>query len=382
MRIGVDLRPLQDRSLSGVGEYTVQLMTALFRLATEDQFVFFTNSASRSVLLPASWPRERYMHHHHRIPNKALNAALFLLRRPTLRNLCGPVDCFFAPNHNFLPGLNGVPLVLTVHDLSYHHYPSLFSRKKRLWHTLVQPRRIMREASALIAVSETTAKDCINTFHVPSEKIHAIHSGVTTHAVSGHERSAVRTQYQLPAHFLFSLSTHEPRKNLITLLDAYHELRRSGKYTGALVLAGTHGWSVQHFENAVKTHPFRKDILLLGYVPADDKDALYAIADCFLYLSFYEGFGFPPLEALAQGTPVVAGHHSSLAEVAGTGVIAVDVYNVHDVVQATRILLKDTATREKLREQGKALSQRYSWQRTAEATARVFHSLSGNAHRN
>lgn len=381
MRIGVDLRPLQDRSLSGVGEYTVQLMTALFRSASEDHFVLFTNSASRSVALPASWPRERYTHFHHRIPNKALNAALFVLHRPTLRSLCGPVDCFFAPNHNFLPGLQGVPLVLTVHDLSYHHYPTLFSRKKRLWHALVQPCQMIRQASAIIAVSATTAKDCITTFGVQPEKVHAVHSGVTTHVVANGERTAVRQKYQLPEHFLLSLSTHEPRKNLMTLLDAYHELRRSGKYTGALVLAGSPGWSVRRFTHAVRTHPFRQDILLLGYVPAAEKDALYAVADCFLYLSFYEGFGFPPLEAMAQGTPVVTGHHSSLAEVVGAGVIAVDVYNVHDVVQATLLLLEDAAIKTVLREQGKALSQKYSWQRTAEATARVFHSLSANAHR-
>lgn len=381
MRIGVDLRPIQDRSLSGVGEYTVQLMNSLFGLGTDDHYVFFTNSASRTVTLPEAWPRERYVHRHHRIPNKALNASLFLFRRPHVRTLCGPIDCFFAPNHNFLPGTKGTPLVLTVHDLSYHHYPALFSRKKRLWHAMVRPRMVINGATAIVAVSKATARDCVQTFRVPEKKVHTIHSGVTTHTVTEGERSAVRRKYRLPGHFLFSLSTHEPRKNLVTLLDAYSELRRSGRYTGALVLAGTPGWSVKEFEKAVRIHPFRGDILLLGYVPAEEKDALYALADTFLYLSFYEGFGFPPLEALAQGTPVVTGHHSSLAEIAGDGVLSVDIYNVRDVVQAVKILAEEKDAREALRRRGSGLAQRFTWKKTAQATSAVFHSLSGDAHR-
>lgn len=382
MRIGVDLRPIQDRSLSGVGEYTVQLMSALFGFEADDHYVFFTNSASRAVPLPDAWPKDRYVHRHHRIPNKALNASLFFFDRPHVRTLCGPVDCFFAPNHNFLPGTKGIPLVLTVHDLSYHHYPTLFSRKKRMWHAMVRPRMIIDRASAIIAVSQATARDCVRTFRVPESKVHAIHSGVTTHTVTERERSEVQRQYLLPGHFLFSLSTHEPRKNLVTLLDAYEVLRRSGRYAGSLVLAGTPGWSVKEFEKAIRIHPYRGDILQLGYVPAEEKDALYALADVFLYLSFYEGFGFPPLEALAQGTPVVTGHHSSLTEIAGEGVLSVDVYNVRDVAQAVTMLAEEGSAREAYRRRGSELVQKYSWKKTAQQTSMVFHSFSDDAHRN
>lgn len=370
MRIGVDVRSLLDRPHAGVGEYTAQLIRALLDVPGADQYVLFSNSMQRSIVLPSAWPRERYRLVEHRMPNKFLNLSLAALGRPTLRQLVGAVDLFFAPNHNFLPLPMAMPFVLTVHDLSFHHFPHLFSPRRRLWHHLVRPRRLLRAADGIVAVSQATAEDVQQSFGIAAERIAVIPSGVSSASATNAAVAAIRQRYQIAPQFLFSLSTLEPRKNLLTLLDAYTLLRRRG-YAGDLVIAGASGWSQVPLQRAVRAHPFRSAIHMLSYVSNEERAALYCGADLFLYPSLYEGFGFPPLEALLAGTPVVTGHHSSLPEVVGEDAMMVDVYNVAEVAEAAWHVLADATARSRLAGRRVVLKERFSWQRAA-AQTRVF----------
>lgn len=381
MRIGVDIRPLLDRPLSGVGEYTLQLLTALMRLPAEDHFVLFANSLRGPLVLPAAWPRDRYTVARYRLPNKMLNTAFWITGGPALSRLLGPLDLFFAPNHMFLPSLRHLPFVLTVHDLSYHHYPDLFSRRRQWWHRMVRPRRLIAAASHLIAVSSATATDLQRTFGVAPERITVVPSGVEARDITDAALAHVRIRYGLPRRFLFSLATLEPRKNLVTLLEAYTVLRRDSGYNGGLVVTGAPGWSHRRLAAALAEHPYRDDIRFLNYVSPHEKYCLYRLADVFLFLSLFEGFGFPPLEALVTGTPTVAGHHTSLTEVAGEGALLVDVYNVRDVAAATQALLTDPHLRAALLASSEMLRQRFSWERTARATREVFLTTHHHAHR-
>ncbi len=375
MRIGIDIRPLLDRPLSGVGEYTLRLITAMLRQAPPDvHFVFCANSLFRTLELPHAWPKDRYTVVQRRLPNKLLNASLAVTGLPSFERLFGNVELVFVPNQNFVPRTR-VPLVLTVHDLSFHHYPDLFSFKRRWWHRIVRPERLMQRADALITVSRATASDVQSTFGIPAERIHVIHSGVDAPELQKEEIAHVRQAYHLPEHFLFSLSTIEPRKNLLTLLDAFTILKQDYGYKGDLVIAGAYGWSARAFGRALAAHPFRHAIRMLSYVRPEEKAALYRAADVFLYLSLFEGFGFPPLEAAMQGTPVVTGHHSSLCEVMENGALLVDVHNVREVAVAVHELLGDAEIRSHLAENHARLTSHFSWERSAQMTLTVFRDI-------
>lgn len=372
MRIGVDIRALLDRPLTGVGEYTYQLLDALLHDGREETYVLFSNSWQRDASVPASWPRDRFELRSFRIPNKLLNLFLVFAHRPALDRLLSPIDCFFAPNLHFIPLSSRIPFVLTVHDLSFLHYRSLFSLRRRLWHRLLRPGQLFGRADTLIAVSQATALDLQRTYQVPAGKIAMIHSGINAVRASEQAKDRVRARYHLPERFLLSLSTLEPRKNLLSVLDAYALLRKDFGYCGGLVIAGAPGWSRGSFHAALASHPFRSDISILSYVAPEEKHALYALADVFLYLSVYEGFGFPPLEAAVQGTPVVAGHHSSLSEVMDDAAVLVDVHNIADIAHAVAAVLKDPGLRERLGSAAKRVCSRYSWQEAAAQTRTAF----------
>lgn len=373
MKIGVDVRCLLDRPLSGVGEYAEKLLGALLDLPTDDRFVFFA-SGRQALSLPREWPQPRYQVRRSNIPNRFLNATFGFLGKPKLEQFVGDLDVFFVPNMNFLPETR-MPIALTIHDLSFLHFPEHFSPRRRLWHRLINPRSLTTRAAGLIAVSQATAEDLRQTLHVPADHVFTVLSGIERVTPQPETLTAVRSRFRLPNHFLFSLGTLEPRKNLVTLLDSFALLKREYGYTGDLVMAGPAGWSRRAFQQALLLHEYREHIHVLGYVAEEEKHCLYRLAELFLYLSIYEGFGFPPLEALAQGTPVVAGHHSSLAETIGEAGLLVDIHDVREVARASAEVLQNPELRKMYSAQGQMVTTRFTWKRAAEQTRNVFATL-------
>lgn len=371
MRVGVDIRSLLDQPLTGVGEYTLNLLDALAKLPHGGSLVLFANSFRSRPVLPPDLPSHRVTMRHHHWPNKLLNASIAVTGAPALERFTGHVDCFFAPNINFLALHPETPLVLTVHDLSFHYYPSLFSRKRRLWHRLIRPEKLIERAQAIIAVSRSTAEDLKRAYHVPSEKITVVHSGVRTLPVSEADQAAARVRYRLPETFVLALATLEPRKNFLTVLEAFGILRREG-FRGHLVIVGAQGWSSGPLEHALARHPDRGAIHVLPYVTEQEKHCLYRQAGAFLYCSLYEGFGFPPLEAALHGTPVITGAHSSLSEVLGKAALLVDVYNARDIATATRLALEEEGIRRTLEAELPRLRDAFRWERAAAETFAVF----------
>lgn len=370
MRLGIDIRTLLDRPLSGIGQYTERLLSHILRIAPEDDtFTLFLNSFRTPPSVDTSSrpaTRLRYL----RFPNKVLNAWLWAAQYPTIDRLMGGVDAVFAPNLNFIPTAPKVPLVITAHDLSYIHYAPLYSARMRLWHKAVNPKRLFHAARAVIAVSQSTADDLIRSVGLPASKIHVVYSGIEVSKVSEAEQHEARERYALPEHFVFSLATLEPRKNLMSVLAAFELLRRKG-YAGHLVFAGRMGWLSSGFRRALAAHPFRESIHMLGYIPGEDRARLLAAADAAVYPSVFEGFGFPPLEAMALGTPVVAGAHSSVSELAGEAAMLVDIHNVRDIAEALwRVVHEDIRVDAGY---SNTLRQRFTWERAARETLEVIY---------
>lgn len=371
MRIGVDVRCLMDGRRTGVEEYTLGVLQAMLAAAPEDTFRLFANSR-RPMRLPG-FPSENVRLATFSYPNTLFNLSLKVARRPVLDRLLGEVDVFFLPSFRLAPLSTRCPLVVTVHDLSFVHHPEFFSPKRRLWHRLMEPRELARRAAAIIAVSDATASDVASLYGVPRSRIAVIPSGIAPRmrplALDDPARVRARERYRLPDRFMLFLGTLEPRKNLGALLDAYARARDRG-LPHALVLAGMRGWVREEFFARVARHPYARDIRLTGFVADDDKPAVYSLAELFVYPSFYEGFGFPPIEALACGTPVITSYNSAIPEVAGSWAALVNPYDVEELAEVMRDRLRSPVAVPP--DVSAAIRERYSWERAGRETLRVL----------
>ncbi len=383
MRIGIDIRCLADGKRTGVEEYVFALLVELFEQDTDNQYILFFNAWGGKV--PDFGWATQYRNvtlRVFRFPNKLLNLALWYLRFPKLDQLIGGVDIFFLPNLNFVAVSDKTRLIVTAHDLSFELFPETFSWKQRAWHYFVNFRQLVRRADRVIAVSWSTKNDLMAQYRISGEKITVIHSGVGPQfrVMSRNDAGlvAVKEKYALPYKYILYLGTFEPRKNIPSLIRAYDALLDQnpsafGKY--ALVLAGTRGWECDEIFSTIAASKHRDKILLPGFIDDADKTALYNLASVFVYPSFYEGFGFPPLEAMACGVPVIASHSSSLPEVVGDAGIMIDPYQPDELLHALEGLLSDQDLCQAFQVSGPARAVRFSWRETAKAVLVVFRSV-------
>ncbi len=369
----MDLRCLMDGRRTGVEEYTLGILREMIRASPSDTFVLFANSR-KPMRLP-SFDAPNVELRTFRYPNKLFNLSLKLVHAPRLDALVGGVDVFFVPSIRLAPVRMPCPLVLTVHDLSFVRHPEFFSWGRRLWHTFMEPRRLAQRADAVIAVSLATADDVAALYAVPASRISVIPSGIPMAYAPGSaalDAQDCRRRYQLPEQFLLYLGTLEPRKNLDALLGAYTRVRTAG-LPHALVLAGVRGWVDKGFFTRIRQHPYRDDIILTGFVDDADKPMVYQLADLFVYPSFYEGFGFPPLEALASGTPVVTSFNSAIPEIVGRWATLVNPYDPEEIAMVVVDRLRHPA---RVPEHISAeIRTRYTWERAAQETLRVLRTV-------
>jgi len=380
MKIGIDARCLQGRVHSGVEEYARTLFEELFTQDTENFYRLFVN-AWDTTKLDFSWTKKypNVSVHTFHWPNKLLNFCFWYFGWPKVDRMLGGVDTFFLPNLNFIALSRKTKLVVTAHDLSFELFPETFSWKRRFWHLFVHFRSIVRRAHRVIAISQSTADDLRAVYRVPQKKITVIPSGVREifRPVSHNDISLLRIQekYHLPYKFILSLGTIEPRKNLIALLQAFETMHASGhleliKYS--LVIAGEDGWNSQEFFDRVRQSPVKEKIILTGFVADEDKPGLYSLASVFVYPSLYEGFGFPPLESLACGVPVIVSHSSALPEVVGTSALLIDPYRPEEILQSLRQILLSKELQEILRLAGPVQASKFSWAKTASLVKDCF----------
>lgn len=366
MRIGVDARPLAEAQPSGISSYAFYCIRAMAQRSTNDEFILFTSGTTRPNNKWLSELEEfpNVTRHHLSWPNKLFHSLGLLGLTPSIDKQLGNIDVLFAPNLHIMPLSASVPLVLTVHDVSFKLYSQCLSWRRRLWHRAVKPAALMQRAASIIAVSTSTGKDCIREYQLPKEKVHTVLSAVP-------EASAAESVEQLPKQYALAISTIEPRKNIQALVTAFQYYREQHPdSTLELVIAGSAGWkssdTIKQIQNTSYIHYY-------GYVTPGQKTTLLQSARLFVYPSLYEGFGFPPLEAMQAHTPVLASRVGALPEVLGNAAYYVDPYSIVDLSAGIHALATDETLRNTLTTLSAQVLQRLSWKACADATLNILH---------
>ncbi len=373
-RIGIDYTAAITQG-AGIGRYVRELIAALLRLDTANEYRLF--AASPRPISQAGPPVRRLPFH-----DKWLMRVWHRLRLPLpVESITGRVDLFHSPDFTLPPTLPGTPTILTVHDLSFIRDPNSANARLRSFLSQVVPRSV-RRASHVLADSQATKQDLIELWQTPAEKISVLYCGVDSrfHPVTDPaELAAMRGRYQIGDRpFILALSTLQPRKNYVRLIQAFAPLAARNPEL-ALVIGGGRGWQYQ----AILAEPARLSIehqvVFPGFVTDADLPSLYSAAELFVYPSLYEGFGLPLLEAMACGTPVIASTRSSLPEVTGEAGLQADPLDVAGWTAAMDQLLHDPALRHTLINRGFRQAGRFTWEQAAVQLQAIYQQVLANA---
>ncbi len=365
MRIAIDIRSLTEPLPSGISEYTSQIIKRIIAVGTQHEFVLFCSGQSGTPQsIKDSLDTDNVSFIEKRIPNKLFNSSLYLFNRPKLDSLVGHVDSFFMPALNFAAFTGKCRVTVTVHDISFT-YPEFFQKKGSAWHKFIKPKKTLERADTIIAVSESTKRDVVDTYGIPQEKVSVIPSGVEYerfNQVDGSDRDNVAIKYNITSPYILYLGTVESRKNVSSLIDAWE--KHIGSDVCNLIIAGRVADSALH-----KKVP---GIQYIGYVSEEDKPALYSGALAFVYPSYFEGFGLPVLEAMASGTPVITSYATSLPDVSQGAALLIDPYNISELVAVIQQVISDKSMRNDLRTKGIAVAQSHSWEITTKKVLEVL----------
>jgi len=361
MKIAIDFREAAKPTRAGKGEYIFQLVKALIRLQTDDQLILLVEPHQNFSLPAGRWTAKA-------VPWSGLFWHLWVAG---WLEFCRPIDLYFSPTSVIVPTLvRSVKVITILHDFTVWRFPAYHFSKAIMIERWLMP-LTLRASNHLVAISQFTRQEAISLFKVPDQKLTIVPAAkgeqfsvsVPTPATI----SALQTKYHLPNKFLLYLGTIEPRKNIKRLIAAFQAAVEPETDT-SLVLAGGRGWSAQQLLADAGPR-----VITTGYIDDSDRPLLYNLALALVFPSLYEGFGLPPLEAMACGTPVITSRTASLPEVVGDAALLVDPTNTAELTQAIRQLLSSPQLREELRQKGLIQAQKFTWAISADITHRLFH---------
>jgi glycosyltransferase involved in cell wall biosynthesis len=378
MKICIDVRCLMQGRRTGVEEYTLNLLLGILEEDKKNSYVLFYNAWKNPVFDFSVFEKFNNVKiRRTKIPNKLLNFSFWYFSRPHIDKLCGGADLLFMPNINFGSASNKCKLLLTIHDLSFERYSKYFSLKRRLWHDFINSKKLCKKADKLIAVSDSTKNDLISLYKIKLEKIETVHSAVDENfrIISRNDARLmkIKKKYRLPYKFVLYLGTIEPRKNILGVIQAYDALQQFAgdsnnenlkKYK--LVLSGEKGWLSEKIYSGLTGSENKNNVLVINSVPDEEKVYLYNLASLFVYPSFFEGFGFPPIEAMKCGVPIIASNNSSLPEIVRDGGILIDPDEPDDIFRAMKEILLNRELGERLIKIGSENAAEFKWKETAQ----------------
>ena len=370
MRVCVDIQSAVGQC-AGIGRYTRTLVQHLAATAGHDELELFYFDFRRRGL--AFDPGGARPHPVRWCPGAAMQKLWKLADAPPFEWLAGRADVYHFPNFAIPPGRAG-KRVVTIHDVSFVRHPE-FTEARNLAYLNATIGRTLRRADAILTISRFSAGEIVHNLHAPPDRVHAIHLAVSPlfQPAPPDRIARVRRMFGLDTRpYLLTVSTLEPRKNIPFLAEVFE---RMPWFDGSLVIAGPHGWKHAPILERLRASPRADAIRNIRFVPDDDLPALYSGAALFAFPSFYEGFGLPPLEAMACGTPVVSSAGGSLPEVLGEAATILDTFDAGRWAEAIRSILDDGARRAALAEAGRRQAARYTWSATAAATWALYRTL-------
>ncbi len=331
MNIAVDIRALGNKKLTGIGKYIFYALENILSIDQENTYYLISTGLKKSTYSHLPFKQSNVKHIHLNIPNKILNTILITgVGSQLVHKFFRNIDIFWMPNINFYLSGNDTPMILTIHDLSFLHDREFYSIRRRYWHKLVDVGFLVRKSRAIVAVSANTKRDIVRFFSIDKDKIHIINPGVHIVKMDKTKAQSLIDKYHLPEKYFIYVGTLEPRKNIGSIIKAFDRYHRDYPET-ALVIVGGRGWVYRRLIKQIKKRDY---VRYLDYVDSPVKDALYFLSQGLIWPSFYEGFGFPPMEAMSLGIPLIVSYKTSLPETMKRYPVYVDPYNISDIYQA------------------------------------------------
>ncbi len=373
--IGIDYTAAYEQG-AGIGRLVRQLINALAAEDTTTPYKLFVAGATPSQLPPA--PGGNFRWFPTRVTPRWFARLWFRARLYwPIETFIGRVNLYHATDFTLPPTLPDTKTLLTVHDLSFARSPDTLPTALTAYLNQAVPWSVKR-ATHVLADSQATKDDLIELYGTPPEKITVLLSGVDARfqpVTDAAQIQAVRAKYHLPeGRFIFSIGTVQPRKNYPRLVQALHQLGREFADVN-LVIAGGKGWLENPLYETLRQLGMTERVFFTGFADDSDLPALYSAAALTAYPSLYEGFGFPILESMACGTPVLTSNVSSMPEVAGDAAVLVNPYEVEALSDGIRVLLTDTTLRETLIKRGFRQARRFSWQKAAQELKAIYQNL-------
>lgn len=349
--------------LTGIGRYTYKIAEQIEK-KKEFECSYFYGYYSKNLLHPSTGKDKKFF--------KSI-----IIKNPFLKRIARKVlalsSKLFAPKFdiywqpNFIPtdGVKAKRIVTSVHDFSFILHKD-FHPKERIEYFEKNFFKNIAKSDIIITGSEFSKNEILDRLDFSDKKIHVIYHGID------HDNFKVRKnldlKFDLPKKFIFSVGSIEPRKNLIGLLKAYNSLESKIKNEYKLVLAGFKGWENSEIMELID----KENIHYLGFISDIELAKVYNLASCFVFPSFYEGFGLPVLEAMACGTPIVCSNSSSLPEVGGNAVVYYNPYDVNDIKEKIEMVLSDTVLQQVMITKGLERAKMFSWEKSADKHLKVF----------
>lgn len=353
MKIAIDVQTTLGQP-TGFGFYVSNLTKALKKFSAGDEFKLIRPDAERDFSTPQRFYWDQFIY-----PAKARAVKVDLLHQP----------CFSAPL------LFRGPIVITIHDIISILFPENIPFASRMFYSKWMP-FTYHKANQIITISQSTKNDITRVLKIPQEKITVIPLAVDEkfeQPIKLEEVGRVRQKYGLPKEYILHIGTLEPRKNLKFLIDVFNDVIKSEKNVDLnLVITGKKGWYYEGLFERVRELGLEKKVIFTGYVDELDKPAIYKGAKIFAFPSVYEGFGLPPLEAMASGVPVISSDTSSMGEVIGDAGILLPPNDAERWSKAIGRLNNDEGLRKKYIELNKQQIKNFSWERTAHQTVEVY----------
>jgi glycosyltransferase involved in cell wall biosynthesis len=369
MRVAIDTRKIHD---FGIGTYIRNLLRQLARIDRDTEYVLLCREPDVGIAAQLG-PNFRGVVEPS--PNYSLREQIhvpWVLRRER-------PDVYHAP-HYVLPPAVRCRSVVTIHDCIHLMFPQYLPNRVAYAYARASMWAAARRSNRILTVSEASKRDILNLFNVKPEKVVVVYNAIDEHfsATPSDEHVArIRERYQLDHKFVLYVGNIKPHKNLVRLIEAFSQLRRTHDDLKLLII-GDEISKLPALRRAVHRHKLHKHVRFLGYLKDDTLTVLYRLASVFVFPSLYEGFGLPPLEAMASGTPVVTSNVSSLPEVTGNAAVLVDPYDVESIEDGMRRVLDDPKLAEELRLKGLQRAREFSWERSVEKTQRVYREVAAD----